>query len=107
MDWEAILDRIIRLREEEGVKVKLIIQVDTLCHRLPNFVLIGPGRVTRVFIGLETNPPRHRDHQVRAAVGHPGVLPPDGAPGIGGSQDPAIQGAGMDTDLTSMTWSTW
>jgi radical SAM superfamily enzyme YgiQ (UPF0313 family) len=53
-DWEPILDRIIKLRELDKLKIKLIIQVDTLCHRLPNFIE-KPARagVTRVFIGLE------------------------------------------------------
>src|SRR5436190_4340756 len=37
-NWEAILDRMISLREQEGVQFNFIIQVDTLCHRLPNFI---------------------------------------------------------------------
>ena len=37
-DWEPILDRIIKLREEEKFNLSFIIQVDTLCHKLPNFV---------------------------------------------------------------------
>ncbi|HKC66160.1 MAG TPA: radical SAM protein, partial [Pyrinomonadaceae bacterium] len=37
-NWEAILDRLIILRETEGLKINFIIQVDTLCHRLPNFI---------------------------------------------------------------------
>lgn len=52
-NWEAVLDRLIALREE-GLRLKLIIQVDTLCHRIPNFVKkAGQAGVTRVFIGLE------------------------------------------------------
>ena len=36
------------------LKIKLIIQVDTLCHRLPNFIVKSArAGVTRVFIGLE------------------------------------------------------
>ncbi len=52
-DWEAIFDRLIALREE-GIPLGLMIQVDTLCHKLPNFIekAIRAG-VTRVFIGLE------------------------------------------------------
>ncbi len=35
-DWEAILDRVIHLREVEGMEpVRLTIQVDTQCHRIP------------------------------------------------------------------------
>lgn len=53
-DWEAILDRIIYLREVERFKLGFIIQVDTLCHKLPNFVeKAARAGVRRVFIGLE------------------------------------------------------
>ena len=53
-DWEAIFDRIIRIRERDRIKVRLIIQVDTLCHKLPNFIeKAARAGVTRVFIGLE------------------------------------------------------
>ena len=53
-DWEAIFDRIIQIRERDRIKVRLIIQVDTLCHKLPNFVeKAARAGVTRVFIGLE------------------------------------------------------
>jgi radical SAM superfamily enzyme YgiQ (UPF0313 family) len=52
--WEAFFDLLIRLREEEGLKANLTIQVDTLCHRLPNFIdKAARAGVTRVFIGLE------------------------------------------------------
>src|SRR5436309_2421364 len=36
-EWEAIFDRLILLRKE-GLPIGLMIQVDTLCHRIPNFV---------------------------------------------------------------------
>lgn len=53
-NWEAIFDRIIKLREEEGLKFRFIIQVDTLCHRIPRFIeKAGRAGVNRVFIGLE------------------------------------------------------
>lgn len=53
-DWEAILDRLIYLREVEKLPVKLTIQVDTLCHQLPNFIeKAARAGVRRVFIGLE------------------------------------------------------
>ncbi|MDQ3817627.1 MAG: radical SAM protein, partial [Acidobacteriota bacterium] len=53
-NWEAILDRLILLREAEGLQINFIIQVDTLCHRLPNFVeKAARAGVKRVFIGLE------------------------------------------------------
>src|SRR6266852_2893794 len=34
-DWESIFDRLVALREGEGMDIKFIIQVDTLCHRIP------------------------------------------------------------------------
>jgi hypothetical protein len=37
-DWEPIFDRLIELREKEGIKLGLMIQVDTLCHKIPNFI---------------------------------------------------------------------
>jgi radical SAM superfamily enzyme YgiQ (UPF0313 family) len=52
--WEAIFDRIIELREVDGLDVRFMIQVDTLCHRIPNFMAKARrAGVTRVFIGLE------------------------------------------------------
>ncbi|MCW4116940.1 radical SAM protein [Aurantimonas sp. MSK8Z-1] len=52
-DWEAIFDRMIALRRE-GIKIKAIIQVDTLCHNIPNFIeKAAKAGVSRVFIGLE------------------------------------------------------
>jgi len=53
-NWEPIFDRLIEMREKEGVRCHFIIQVDTLCHKIPNFIekcrRVG---VKRVFIGLE------------------------------------------------------
>ena len=52
-EWESIFDRLIELREE-GIPLGLLIQVDTLCHKIPNFVeKARRAGVTRVFIGLE------------------------------------------------------
>ena len=53
-DWESILDRLIYLREVEKMRLSLIIQVDTLCYKLPNFVeKCARAGIKRVFIGLE------------------------------------------------------
>jgi hypothetical protein len=53
-EWEAIFDRLIRLREIDGMPLGLMIQVDTLCHKIPNFIAKAKrAGVTRVFIGLE------------------------------------------------------
>src|SRR5205807_7486729 len=53
-EWEAIFDRLIELREQAGIPLGLMIQVDTLCHKIPNFIEKAKrAGVTRVFIGLE------------------------------------------------------
>jgi radical SAM superfamily enzyme YgiQ (UPF0313 family) len=53
-DWESILDRLIHLREVEKLPIKFVIQVDTLCHKIPNFIeKCGRAGVKRIFIGLE------------------------------------------------------
>ena len=53
-NWEAILDRLIKLREQDGFRIKLIIQVDTLCHKIPGFIeKAARAGCNCVFIGLE------------------------------------------------------
>jgi len=53
--WESIFDRLIFLREKEGIQCKITIQVDTLCHKIPRFIeKAGRAGVDRVFIGLES-----------------------------------------------------
>ena len=53
-NWETILDRLIDLRENQGFRIKLILQVDTLCHKIPNFIeKAARAGCNAVFIGLE------------------------------------------------------
>ncbi len=53
-NWEAIFDRLIALRENDGFDMHLVIQVDTLCHKIPNFIeKAARAGCRRVFIGLE------------------------------------------------------
>jgi hypothetical protein len=53
-EWERIFDRLIELRETHGIPIRLLIQVDTLCHKIPNFIEKAKrAGVTKVFIGLE------------------------------------------------------
>jgi hypothetical protein len=53
-NWEPILDRMIELREKHGFLIRLILQVDTLCHRIPGFVeKAARAGCATVFIGLE------------------------------------------------------
>ncbi|MGH7070254.1 MAG: B12-binding domain-containing radical SAM protein, partial [Acetobacteraceae bacterium] len=59
-NWEAIFDRLIRLRDEEGHSIHFVIQVDTLCHKIPRFVdKAARAGVTRVFIGMESINPEN------------------------------------------------
>ena len=59
-NWEPILDRLIQLREHEHFKIRLMLQVDTLCHRIPGFIeKAARAGCNAVFIGLENiNPNR-------------------------------------------------
>jgi len=53
-NWEAIFDGLIEYREREAVKFNLVLQVDTACHRIPNFIeKAALAGCKRVFIGLE------------------------------------------------------
>jgi hypothetical protein len=54
-NWEPIFDRLIAMREREGLFFRFVIQVDTLCHRIPGFIdKAARAGVTRVFLGLES-----------------------------------------------------
>lgn len=51
--WEPLVDRLLALREE-GIKIEFIIQVDTLAHRIPNFIdKVCAAGASEIFIGLE------------------------------------------------------
>jgi len=53
-DWEILFDRLIHLRNNGFPKLGFTIQVDTLCHKIPNFIeKASQAGVRRVFIGLE------------------------------------------------------
>jgi hypothetical protein len=53
-DWELLFDRLIYLRKTEFPGLGFTIQVDTLCHKIPNFIeKASQAGVRRVFIGLE------------------------------------------------------
>jgi hypothetical protein len=53
-DWEPLFDRLIALRSGDCPKIGFTIQVDTLCHKIPNFIeKAAQAGVRRVFIGLE------------------------------------------------------
>ena len=53
--WEPMFDRLIALRRDEKLEFHLVIQVDTLCHRIPRFIeKAAAAGVRRVFLGLES-----------------------------------------------------
>jgi Radical SAM superfamily len=53
-DWEPLFDRMIALRGGDCPNIGFTIQVDTLCHKIPNFIeKAAQAGVRRVFIGLE------------------------------------------------------
>ena len=41
--WELLLDRMIQLRQGEGLNIGFTIQVDTLCHKIPRFIEKADG----------------------------------------------------------------
>ena len=53
-DWEVLFDRLIHLRKTEFPDLVFTIQVDTLSHKIPNFIeKAAQAGVRHVFIGLE------------------------------------------------------
>ena len=53
-NWEPIFDRLIEMREKEGLPIRIIAQVDTAAHKIRNFIAkAARAGVNRVFIGLE------------------------------------------------------
>jgi hypothetical protein len=42
-DWELLFDRLIALRAGDCPKIGFTIQVDTLCHKITNFIENAPG----------------------------------------------------------------
>lgn len=59
-NWEAIFDRLIQLRERDRLKFKILIQVDTMCHKIPGFIeKAARAGCTRVFIGMESVSPEN------------------------------------------------
>jgi radical SAM superfamily enzyme YgiQ (UPF0313 family) len=53
-DWELLFDRLIHLRKTEFPDLVFTIQVDTLCHKIPNFIeKAAQAGARHVFVGLE------------------------------------------------------
>lgn len=59
-NWESIFDRLIEMQEKEKLKFRLFIQVDTQCHKIPNFIeKAARAGCNRVFIGMESISPEN------------------------------------------------
>ena len=59
-NWEPILDGLIALRESEGARFKLVMQVDTMSHTIPGFIEKATrAGCNRVFVGLENINPEN------------------------------------------------
>jgi hypothetical protein len=58
--WEEIFDKLIALREQEGIALEFVIQADIASHKIPGFVdrAVRAGCCT-VFIGMESLNPRN------------------------------------------------
>ena len=53
--WEAIFDGLIHLREEEGIGIDFMMQVDALAWKIPRFVdKAARAGSSQIFIGLES-----------------------------------------------------
>ncbi|HOW87416.1 MAG TPA: radical SAM protein [Candidatus Omnitrophota bacterium] len=54
-NWETILDRLIELKEKEGIPFHFMMQLDTQAHTVPNFVeKAARAGCRQVFIGIES-----------------------------------------------------
>ncbi len=52
--WESLFDRMIKMKVDEGMDIGFTVQVDTLCHKIPNFIeKATKGGARRIFIGME------------------------------------------------------
>ena len=53
-NWESIFDRMIEMRERDKLRFSFIMQVDTMCHKIPHFIeKAARAGCHRAFIGLE------------------------------------------------------
>lgn len=59
-NWEAILDRLIDLKEHEGIKLRFLIQIDAQAYKIPRFVEKAARAGCKwVFIGIESVSPEN------------------------------------------------
>ncbi len=62
-EWERIFDALIRVREEQRINLRFMMQVDVLSYKIKNFVVKARSAgCTQVFIGMESiNPESLKD----------------------------------------------
>ena len=54
-NWREIFEAIIELRRRENIRIEFMMQIDTLAHRLPDFMdLAAEAGCSQVFIGMES-----------------------------------------------------
>ena len=54
-NWEPIFDRMIEMREQQGLHFKFLMQVDTQCYKIPRLIdKAARAGCSRVFIGMES-----------------------------------------------------
>ncbi len=53
-NWEVYADRLIQLQETDNIRLRLIVQVDTMAHRIPGFIdKMYKAGAHIIFVGLE------------------------------------------------------
>jgi molybdenum cofactor biosynthesis enzyme MoaA len=59
-DWEPIVDRLIELRQQQGIGIRFVIQVDATAYRIPRFVdKLRRAGCRWVFVGVESVNPEN------------------------------------------------
>ncbi len=58
--WRGVFEMLARLRAEEDISIRFMIQVDTQSYKIPDFVELAAGAgCTQVFIGMESINPKN------------------------------------------------
>jgi len=59
-EWREVFGALIRMREEENIPIRFMIQVDTQSHKIPDFIdMAARAGCTQVFIGMESINPEN------------------------------------------------
>jgi len=58
--WQGMFDGLIHMNEVEGFNIGFMMQVDTACHKIPNFIQkASRAGCSQVFIGMESINPKN------------------------------------------------